>query len=64
MDFSMPDCDGPEATLKIRKYLAEQADPNLVKPFICCVTAYDFEKYKKEALEAGMDHFSNKFSNF
>lgn len=43
MDFSMPDCDGCEATRKIRRYLDEQ---DLPQPFICCLTAYTEKEYK------------------
>lgn len=38
MDFSMPECNGCEATRLIRAFLEEKEAPTT--PFICCVTAY------------------------
>ena len=61
MDYSMPMCDGPDATIAIRKYFETNA-PHVNRPYICCVTAYDMnESYKKRALEAGMNRFASKF---
>lgn len=52
MDFSMPCCDGCEATRQIRSYLTRL---NLAVPYICCLTAYSEKKYLVAATEAGMD---------
>ena len=38
MDFSMPECDGPEATKQIREYLTMEKSDR--QPMICCCTAY------------------------
>ena len=54
MDFSMPDCNGCDATRKIRSFLSEQEDDD-IQPFICCLTAYTENDYKVVAKEAGMD---------
>ena len=52
MDYSMPVCNGLEATKQIRK-LTKQARVNT---FVCCLTAYAEDQYKIAAKEAGMDH--------
>ena len=59
MDYKMPVYNGIQATLKIRTFLKETA-PSLPKPYICCLTSYDEEELKKEALEAGMDAYTIK----
>ena len=41
LDFSMPDMDGPEVAIKLRKLLN---DVGLDAPTICCCTAYTEEK--------------------
>ena len=52
MDYSMPVCNGAEATKEIRR-LTNQAKVNT---FICCLTAYAENQYKIAAKEAGMDY--------
>ena len=39
MDFSMPVCNGDEATRDIRRFIAEEG-AGLAQPFICCLTSY------------------------
>ena len=60
MDFSMPICSGIEATIKIRRYFTENADPDMPQPFICCITSYSRENQKMAALKSGMDGFMSK----
>ena len=55
MDFSMPNCEGPEAARAIIAYLNDY--PSVKKPYICCVSAYVSSKYKERAFAAGMDMF-------
>jgi CheY-like chemotaxis protein len=38
----------------------KETAPNLQHPFICCLTSYDEEELKKEALSAGMNSFAIK----
>ena len=57
MDYSMPFCDGPTATRKIRKYLTKT---NYYYPFICCLTAYTEQSFIDEARAAGFDDFACK----
>ena len=54
MDFSMPICDGPISTSKIREFLTEQ---KLKQPFICFITAYTQPFFKEVAMESGCDAF-------
>ena len=59
LDYSMPECDGPTATVEIRRLLGEdQKAP--IQPFICCVTAYTGESFKQAALQYGMNDFLTK----
>ena len=45
LDYSMPECDGPTATVEIRRLLGgDHTAP--IQPFICCVTAYTGESFK------------------
>lgn len=37
MDYSMPNCNGCDATREIRDYLSQQ---DVSIPYICCLTAY------------------------
>ena len=52
MDYSMPECDGCESTRQIRRYLDENC---LSQPYICCLTAYTEDSYRKTSKDAGMD---------
>ena len=56
MDYSMPNCNGSDATKQIRMFLFSQA-PHLQQPFICCVMSYVERSYQQEVLEAGMNGF-------
>jgi CheY-like chemotaxis protein len=56
MDFSMPFCDGPTATRKIRKFLSKTN----YYPFICCLTAYTEQSFKDAAQAAGFDDYACK----
>ena len=58
MDFSMPKCDGPEATKQIRQYLLKKNSQK--QPLICCLTAYTDKPFKDIAKEAGIDCFLSK----
>ena len=60
MDFSMPECDGPQATKNIRKYLSDEGKANSDYLFICCLTAYSESTYQNIAKEAGVDCFLTK----
>ena len=53
MDFSMPYCDGCEATKQIYQFASKH---QLAVPYICCLTAYPDNDYKIAAKEAGMKH--------
>ena len=44
MDYSMPVCNGGEATKQIRLLLFN-SDTNLPQPFICCLTSYAERNY-------------------
>ena len=54
LDYSMPEMDGPQVAIEIRKILQEQ---DISQPMICCCTAYDDISYQKKAYEAGMNNF-------
>ena len=55
----MPECGGIEASMRIKKYLNKHM-PKKAQSFICCITAYQQEKYEKQAKESGMDYFLSK----
>ena len=57
LDYSMPELDGPQLAVEIRKIMEEN---QLVRPIICCCTAYNDITYKEKAMEAGMNHFLTK----
>ena len=62
MDYSMPEMDGPTATIEMLKLFASSriiSDEGLA-PFICCCTAYGEASFKKIVFDSGMDHFINK----
>ena len=59
MDYSMPLCDGFESTIKIRKYLNENAS-SLKQPYIVCLTSYSAKAFKKRASKSGMNYFQEK----
>ena len=44
MDFSMPECNGADATRAIRELIRKQSEEpstkQLQQPLICCLTAY------------------------
>ena len=58
LDFSMPDLNGPEVAILIRKIVNEAG--MLQQPYICCCTAYTDPSYGKRAIEAGMDSVMTK----
>lgn len=60
MDFSMPICDGPTASTRIRELLTKEGIARKNQTFIACLSAYSESSYKKIALEAGMDCFLTK----
>ena len=45
MDYSMPQQNGPECTANILDYMRRSA-PELPRPYICCVSAYDSAEFK------------------
>ena len=61
MDYSMPLCSGPQAAKAILEYLS--AYPEVQRPYICCLTAYNTIKFREEAKKSGMDDFYNKIMN-
>ena len=57
----MPGMAGPEVAREIHRLYQESECVTEAKiPFICCCTAYTDGKFKRIALEAGMNHFLNK----
>jgi len=58
MDILMPQCDGIEATKRIRAF--EQANPSRPAVKIIALTADAFPENKSLCLEAGMNHFLTK----
>ena len=60
MDFSMPECDGPSATVAIREILTKHGIARAEQPFIACLSAYSDKAFKDAALAAGMDCFLTK----
>ena len=61
LDYSMPEMDGPQVALEIRRIF----DASILLdqrhlPYICCCTAYAEASFKRQALAAGMDNFLNK----
>ena len=61
MDYSMPQCNGVQATIEIREFLAQVGSP---QPYICCLTAYSEQEYKDAAKEAGMNNLLTKPINY
>ena len=57
MDYSMPNMDGPAATIEICK-LYKQA--NLEPPCIVCLTAFTEKVFEDKALSSGMSEFISK----
>ena len=55
LDYSMPVCDGPKATRKIRAFLTKKGYSSQDQPIICFVTAYQEDQKQKAAQEAGVD---------
>ena len=53
----MPVMDGCDATIRIRKYLANLKIP---QPVIIAVTGHTEEQYVKRAIESGMNGVSAK----
>ena len=61
VDYSMPEMDGPQVAIEIRKIFKESILLNQShQPYICCCTAYAEASFKKQAKVAGMDNFLNK----
>ena len=61
MDYSMPECNGVQATIEIREFLAQVGSP---QPYICCLTAYSEKGYRDAAEEAGMNNLVVKPINY
>ena len=57
LDYSMPEMNGPEVAVEIRRIVGEAG---LDQPYICCCTAYGDESYRQEALASGMNDFITK----
>ena len=47
LDYSMPEKDGPQTASDIRSLCEEKG---VVKPHICCVTAYSEDQFRKIAI--------------
>ena len=56
MDYSMPRCDGPNTTEKIRQLLTENVCEE-DSPYICFLTAYSNKENQMRAIESGGDSF-------
>ena len=41
MDYSMPECDGPQATQAIREIMSKEGIERDSQPFIACLSAYN-----------------------
>ena len=57
LDFSMPEMDGPEVAVQIRRLIDEAA---IEQPYICCCTAYTNDSYGRRAIESGMNQVLTK----
>lgn len=57
MDISMPEMDGKEATLRIRR---EEAEYHLPRTIICALTAHAVQGDEDEILSSGLDHYLTK----
>ena len=55
MDIQMPEMDGEEATIKIRKEIAPEK-----QPYIIALTAHALESYRERYLLMGMNDFVAK----
>lgn len=62
MDYSMQGLSGPETTEKILNFFNETAT-DVKRPYICCITAYKDKRFRKIALDAGMDDFKGKLTS-
>ncbi len=61
LDYSMPEMDGPQVAIEIRRLLTQSIlFDNKDMPFLCCCTAYAEATFKRQALQAGMDQFLTK----
>ena len=60
LDYCMPEMDGPQVARQLRHTLDEHSDTGVQQPFICCVTAYTENSFKKSAMSAGMNEFLSK----
>ena len=60
MDYSMPILDGPTATFKIRKLLAQNEEFTKDYPYICLLSAYKEDAFHRKAIESGMNATSTK----
>ena len=61
-DYGMTEMDGITCMKIIRKLIVQRKETqrdlnskNVKMPYICCVTAYQEEKFAIQALSAGMD---------
>ena len=52
LDYSMPDLQGPEVSIKVRRMLRDNA---IRQPIIYCCTSYDGIAFRNECREALMD---------
>lgn len=57
MDISMPEMDGKEATLRIRR---EEAEYHLPRTPVCALTAHALQGDEDEILSSGLDHYLTK----
>ena len=59
LDYCMPGMDGPTTSRELNKLL-EVVKYKGPKPYICCLSAYSEDFYRKNALENGMHDFHTK----
>jgi len=57
LDFSMPVLDGPKCSEAIRTYLSQKGQN---QPYICFLSAYTQNQFKKIAKDAGCDNYLTK----
>lgn len=60
MDIQMPELDGYEATLEIRKIEQERGTPEAEKAQIIAITAYAMKGDREKCLNAGVNEYISK----